>query len=235
MIYALAWTVSSSLHPRLRAEVFANNDLCTFCWPHPSSLPAQLAPDTGGRGKAQLGGKEEGQRGRPSFLPTPPPPRMDPASASRSSHPQEGLSREVSYLGSPTWPQGAPEGRGLGQMCVSRVRVAWLSNRNSHSPQAFCSDLGSTWSAPTSDHTQSPPPSRWPCRREAGREPGPRSHGGKRSQLDLMGCRPSRLPGIEAAVEVSKMPQREQGVGLSLLGPSWAHEEAWPGFQDPPP
>lgn len=40
----------------------------------------------------------------------------------------------------------------------------------------------------------------------------------------------------EAAEEVSKTPpQREQGVELSLSGPSLAHEAAWLGFQDPPP
>ena len=188
MIYALAWTVSSSLHPRLRAEVFANNDLCTFCWPHPSSLPAQLAPDIGGRGKAQLGGKEESQRGRPT------PTVMDLASDSRSSHPQEGLSREVRYLGSPTWPQGAPDGRAVGHVCMSGVRIAWFSNQNSHSCQAFFSDLGQLL-APTSDHAvtsaltlallQGSWKGNWP--QESRRRKPP---------LDLMGCRPRRLPGI---------------------------------------
>lgn len=131
--------MSSSLHPRLRTEVFANNDLCTFCWPHPSSLPAQLAPDTGGRGQGPAG--REGRRQRREAYWLSEHPCMGPASAPSSTHPRKGLSREARCLGSPTWPQRAPEGTGLGQVCVSGVGITWLSSWNPRAHPAFLSDL----------------------------------------------------------------------------------------------
>ena len=33
-----AWRGAAVLTRQLRAEVFANNDLCTFCWPHPGTV-----------------------------------------------------------------------------------------------------------------------------------------------------------------------------------------------------
>lgn len=80
--------MSSSLHPQLRAEVFANNDLCTFCWPHPRSLPAQLAPDTGGREQGPAG-RERGRTEREALR------------LSCPAWTEEGLGREVRCLGSP--------------------------------------------------------------------------------------------------------------------------------------
>ena len=48
---------------------------------------------------------------------------MGPTYASRSTHPQEGLSRDMRCLGSPTWPQGSVEGTELGQACMGKAGI----------------------------------------------------------------------------------------------------------------
>lgn len=88
------------------------------------SLP-WLAPDTGGRGQVQPGGKEERRRHKGEVDQLSELPCLGPASASSSIHPYEGLNREVKCSGSPTWPQASPEGTGRGQVFMGEA--GWLT------------------------------------------------------------------------------------------------------------